>query len=397
MALVDTMIPWEDAQRITLEAARVLPIERVPLTHALARVLAQPVRADMPMPPFRKSIVDGYACRRADLPGPLELVESIPAGAVPERAVEAGQCAKIMTGAMVPDGADCVFIVEHSAYDGDCVRWTGERTDDNIVPPGRDIPEGTVLLEPGHCIGPADMAVLAAMGCVEPEGYRQPRVAVIATGDELVEPHETPKLGQIRNSNGVQLVAQLQAMGLTPTYCGIARDNETVLHDKISRALAAHDVVLLSGGVSMGDFDLVPGILRHNGIDILFDKVAIQPGKPTVFGDSGRAYAFGLPGNPVSTFAIFELLVKPFLYRLMGHHFAPPAIRLPLAEPLTRKQVNRKAFVPVTITPESTVRRIPYYGSAHINALTHADALTAFEVGMTEIAAGTVVDLILIR
>lgn len=392
------MIPFEEAYEITMNAARPLPDEEIDLSQALNRVLREDVRADMPMPPFNKSMMDGYACRREDLANPLRVVETIPAGYEPKQTIGLNQCAKIMTGSMVPEGADCVFMVEDSEEsDSGVVRFTGEETDDNIVPRAGDIHEGDVLLSPGHHIGPADLAVLASMGYARLRVSRRPRVGVIATGDELVEPGTKPSISQIRNSNASQLCAQIQAMGARPNYEGIGRDNEDSLNDIITRAIAANDVVLLSGGVSMGDFDFVPAILKKNGIQIQFDKVAVQPGKPTVFGYSDSVFCFGLPGNPVSTFTCFELLVKPFLFRIMGHEYRPPNVTMPLETTIKRKSGERKAWVPVVLTGNGTVARIEYHGSAHVNALCRADGLASFPVGVTEIQAGESIPVRLIR
>lgn len=391
------MISFEEAERIVMAAARRLSDETVPLNTALGRVLAEDVKADMAMPPYHKAIVDGYTCRRADLGGPLALVETVVAGYAPKEAIGPGQCAKIMTGAMVPEGADCVFMVELSEAGDDGVRFIGERTDDNIVPMGTDVEVGDVLLDAGHCVGACDIAVLASMGYARPKVSTRPRVGVIATGDELVEPEVKPDVSQIRNSNAYQLCAQAEAMGARAMYVGTARDTEESLNEHLQQAVAENDVVLFSGGVSMGDFDLVPGALTANGISIQFDKVAVQPGKPTVFAHSDTVFCFGLPGNPVSSYVMFELLVKPFLFKLMGRAFRPQTVRMPLAATIRRKSGARKAWVPISVTTEGTVARIEYHGSAHINALSHADGLIAFPIDVTEIEQGTVVPVRIIR
>ncbi|MCH8204755.1 MAG: molybdopterin molybdotransferase MoeA [Candidatus Hydrogenedentes bacterium] len=392
------MISFDEAFDIALGAARRLDTEQVELAQARNRVLAQEVRADISMPPYDMAMVDGYACRRADLGTELQVVETIAAGYAPEKAIGPGECAKIMTGAMLPEDADCVFMVEHSEpTDGGAVRFTREDTSDNILPLGKNIAEGDVLLSPGHRILASDVAVLASMGCVRPKVYKRARVAVIATGDELVEPEIRPSPVQIRSSNGVQLCAQVEAMGCVATYIGIAQDTEESLEACLKSALDGHELALFSGGVSMGEFDLVPGILEKNGIKIQYDRVAIQPGKPTTFAYSDDLFCFGLPGNPVSTFVIFELLVKPFLFAMMGHAYRPPQVRMRLASTMTRKSGARKAWVPVVTTDEGLIERVDYHGSAHINALCHAEGLIAFPEGATELPEGTEVAVRLIR
>ncbi len=392
------MISFDDAYRIALDSARALDAETAAFTETAGRVLAQDVLADMAMPPFNKAMVDGYACRRADLGGALEVVETVAAGYQPRQTIGPGQGAKIMTGAMVPDGADCVFMVEHAVADGASrVRFTGTETVANIAPTGRDFKAGDLLLQRGHRIGPADIAVLAAVGCVEPEVYRRPRVSVLATGDELVEPGAKPSPWQIRNSNAFQVCAQAARMGCAAENHGVARDNDESLDERLDIALAACDVLIISGGVSMGEYDLVPGALRRHGFDIRYDRVAIQPGKPTTFAESGTQWCFGLPGNPVSSFVIFELLAKPFLYALMGHAYRPPQVRLTLARAMTRKSGARQSWVPVISIGNGKCDRVEYFGSSHINALSIADGLIAFPQGETELPEGSPLDVRLIR
>ncbi len=392
------MISFDEAYRIALGSARVLGEEAVALSEAAGRVLAQDVTADAPMPPYDKAMVDGYACRRADLGGPLRVVETIAAGYAPKKTIGPGECAKIMTGAMLPSGTDCVFLVELSeaAADG-AVRFTGTATDDNIALRGRDYRRGEALIARGARIHPPEIAVMASVGCVRPQVYRRPRVAVLATGDELVEANQTPDAWHIRNSNGPQVCAQVARMAIAPQYIGIAKDNAESVGECLSLAVAQSDVVLISGGVSMGDFDLVPGGLRERGFEILFDRVAIQPGKPTTFAVGEGRCCFGLPGNPVSSFVIFELLVRPFLYALMGHAYRPLCVRMPAGDVFTRKSGTRRAWVPVTLGADGTVRRTGYHGSSHISALCGAEGLIAFDEGVMQIPAGTLVDVRLIR
>jgi len=209
----------------------------------------------------------------------------------------------------------------------------------------------------------------------------------------LVTPAVRPGLSQIRNSNGPQLVAQLAAMGLTARDYGIVKDVTGEIDGVLRAALAENDVVIVSGGVSVGDFDLVPAVLRRNDVRLLFEKIAVKPGKPTVFGLTGQAYCFGLPGNPVSTFVVFELLVKPFLYRLMGHDFSPGQVQMRLEESITRKDTDRQSWIPVKMTGEETVKPVEYHGSAHILALCEADGLISMAIGVADIRRETPVQV----
>lgn len=388
------MISFEEAYERAMTAVRTMPSEKVDLPESLHRILAEEVCADIPMPPYDKAMVDGFACLRADLGQSLKILETIGAGYVPKEEVVSGTATRIMTGAMVPEGADCVFMVEHSEVsDTEEVTFTGERTNDNISLKASDINAGDALLQPGHRILPADVAVLASMGYAKVSVARRPRIGVIATGDELVEPHVKPGPSQIRNSNGYQVCAQVNAMGCVGEYRGIGLDNKESLAEIVGSAVDECDVVLISGGVSMGEFDYVPDIFRQHGIEIQFDRVAIQPGKPTTFAMNDSVFCFGLPGNPVSTYTIFELVVKPFIFAMMGHSFEPPRIRMPLGMDLKRKFGARPAWVPVVATAEGTINRIDYHGSAHINALSHADGMILFPEGETELKKGTLIDV----
>ena len=391
------MIPFEEALSTVLDSACRLGTERVDITNAIDRILAEDVKSDMDMPPFNKSAMDGYACRRADLANELEVVETIPAGYTPTKSIGPNQSAKIMTGAAVPQGADCVVMVEFTETPTDStVRFVGENTSDNICQKGEDIKAGEVVLFKGTRIRPQHIAVLASVGCAQPVVSKRPRIGILATGDELVPPASMPGPSQIRNSNSFQLTAQVESMGAVAKNYGIAKDTDKAIDKMFKEAIEENDVVLVSGGVSMGDFDLVPGIFKQNNINLLFEKVAVKPGKPTVFGVAENIYCFGLPGNPVSTFVLFDLLVKPFLYKMMGYDYTPAAAKMPLAESFRRKKTERQTWIPVVITNSGLLKPVSYHGSAHINALCIADGLIRMNVGVSEIEKGTIVPVRLI-
>jgi len=384
-------IPFQEAYERMMGAA-VLPGESVELSRALGRVLAQDVVADMDMPPFDKSAMDGYACRRADLASVLTVTEEIPAGKMPALPVGPLQCARIMTGAPVPAGADCVVMVEHTeALPDGRIRITDPHTADNICRHAEDIRRGDCVLKVGEIITPAHIAVLASVGCATPRVARRPRVAVLATGNELVEPHVTPACAQIRNSNGFQLCAQLERMGVEPHYGGIVADTSEDITAAVNTAMRDSNLLLFSGGVSVGVFDMVPGVLRAAGFEFLFQSVAMQPGRPTLFGRRGAVYCCGLPGNPVSTFVVFEMLLKPFLYKLMGHSFSPLLVQAVLARDVRCKASARQITMPVMFVKPGVVDSVEYHGSAHINAMARAQALLTIPAGQATLPAGTTV------
>jgi len=391
------VISFEKALDIVLTSARPVGTERVDLTDAANRVLAEEIASDMDMPPFNKSTMDGYACRRVDLAEELTVVESIAAGSMPARRIAPNQCSKIMTGGVVPEGADCVVMKEFIETPGEnIVRFVGKETADNICAKGEDIRAGDIVLSKGTLLKPQHVAVLASVGCTQPTVSKTPRVGIVATGSELVGPASKPEPSQIRNSNSVQLAAQARSAGANATDYGIAEDTEEGIDNILKEAIADNDVVIVSGGVSVGDFDLVPGVLRKNNVKLLFESVAVKPGKPSVFGVSEKAYCFGLPGNPMSTFVQFEILIKPFLYRLMGHDYKYHDVRMPLDESVKRKKTERKVWFPVVITGAGTVKLIEYHGSAHISSLNRADGLISVDVGVAKIEKGTIVQVRLI-
>jgi molybdopterin molybdotransferase len=386
------VLKLDEAFEIMMGSVRRLGSERVEIERSLNRILAEDIISEIEMPPFNKSAMDGFACRRADLANELAIIETIPAGYTPEKVIEPNQCARIMTGAIVPEGANCVVMKEYvETPTENTIRFVGQETENNICLKGEDVRKGDVVLRAGCKIAPQHIAVLASHGCVRPLVSLQPKVGIIATGNELVEPAEKPAGGQIRNSNGFQLVAQVSGVGAAATNYGIAADTKKALNDMVEKAITENDVVILSGGVSVGDYDFVREILRTNNIKLLFEKIAVKPGRPMVFGISNEVFCFGLPGNPVSTFVMFELLVKPFLYKMAGHDFKPAVIHKQLEKTITRKKMGRDSWLPVVFMENGKVAKIDYHGSGHINALCKADGLICISAGEAEIREGTTV------
>lgn len=387
------MIKFEEAIAI-VEKHKIDPgTEVIGFMDSLGRVLAKDIRSDMDMPPFNKTAVDGYACRRSDLGEELIINEIIPAGSLAKLTVNKGECAKIMTGAAIPDGADYVFMVEYSVEDKGKVRFTGKEGKDNIAQKAEDIKSGDIVLSAGRIIKPQDIAVMATVGAIEVTVSLRLKVGIISTGDELVEPDQLPSKGQIRNSNAYQLIAQTIRAGAEAFYFGIAADTEEETFDIVARAVDECDIVLLTGGVSMGDFDFVPKVLKLAGIEILFDRVAVQPGKPTTFGVGKNSYVFGLPGNPVSSFVQFELFVRELIQRSMSSYWKIDKCSMLLAVDYKRKRSERLAFVPVKVNKDGEAIPVIYHGSAHINALPDATGLMTVPLGITEIKKGEKVDV----
>jgi len=388
------MISFEKAIEIIRANTIVLDSESVRLEESLNRVLRQDVVSDVDMPPFDKAAMDGYACRLQDIENVLDVIEVIAAGYRPQRAIGNNQCSKIMTGAMLPAGADCVIMVEEVEEIAEKkIRFRGRRAAANICRKGEDVVVGQRLAPSGTRITAKEIAALALAGCVRPTVCRKPRVGIIATGDEIVEPRFIPEQSQIRNSNSCQLHAQCQQFGCEPSDYGIVRDTRDEIGGMIARAKEESDLILVTGGVSMGDFDLVPSLLKESGFTIHFEKVAIQPGKPTVFGQAGNKYVFGLPGNPVSSFLVFEVLVKEFLSSAMGLKSYARLAKCPLATTFKRRTSARQAWIPVRMTAEGSAEPVEYHGSAHITSLACADGFISVPVGVDGIPAGSIVDV----
>ena len=319
------MIDYADALRRVVARARPLAAEPVPLAGSLGRTLAQDVRARAPIPPFAKATMDGYAVKAGDTrPGTngqsveLAVIDDLPAGRVSRKALGSGQAVRIMTGAPLPKGADAVVMVEDTEKAGTRVKiFRAVAPGDNIGQAGEDLEKGDLILEKGGLIGPAEVGMLAALGLASVRVVRRPKLAVIATGDEIVEPGEKAGPGCIWNSNGYSLLSLALEAGTEASYLGIARDKTSRLGLKIRKAKDA-DILVVSGGVSVGDYDLVKEELRGLGVRPVFWQVRIKPGKPTFFGVRGRQLVFGLPGNPTSAMVMFHLFVRPAIDLMLG-------------------------------------------------------------------------------
>ena len=319
------MIDYADALRRVVARARPLAAEPVPLAGSLGRTLAQDIRARAPIPPFAKATMDGYAVKAGDTrPGTngqsveLAVIDDLPAGRVSRKALGSGQAVRIMTGAPLPKGADAVVMVEDTEKAGTRVKiFRAVAPGDNIGQAGEDLEKGDLILEKGGLIGPAEVGMLAALGLASVRVVRRPKLAVIATGDEIVEPGEKAGPGCIWNSNGYSLLSLALEAGTEASYLGIARDKTSRLGLKIRKAKDA-DILVVSGGVSVGDYDLVKEELRGLGVRPVFWQVRIKPGKPTFFGVRGRQLVFGLPGNPTSAMVMFHLFVRPAIDLMLG-------------------------------------------------------------------------------
>jgi len=394
------ILSFEDARRVVEEhSTRVRPgtIETVELLTGVGRVLAEPIHADRNFPPFARAARDGYAVRAADLsslPARLKVVAEIKAGAAPEELpakIESGQAAAIMTGAPAPDGADAVVMVEYTTMNEQIVEVTrGLIAGENIVAAGSEAQKDALLLSPGVSIDQAAIAVLASVGKPQVSVYARPKIAVLATGDEIVAVDAVPGTNQIRNSNSYSLAAQIVAAGSEPVILPVAPDERQRLRELIEEGLRA-DLLLLAGGVSMGKYDLVEQVLGEMNADFFFTGAQIQPGRPIVFGRVRGKYFFGLPGNPVSTMVTFELFARPMIEALMGS--IPQKLVFLRAKLKTeiRTKMGLKRFLPAIVSGEFEqveVELAKWHGSGDVAATARANCYVVIPPDRERIPAG---------
>jgi len=366
----------------------------------LGYVLAQDVISDRAYPPFDRSTRDGYAVRAAEAKSGANLHNTgeIKAGDTVTQSLTPATCIQIMTGAAVPQGADAVVMIEHTRAEGETILFERDaQPGQNIVPRGSEGGSGQVILSSGTRLGYAELALAGQVGATQLQCARKPRVAILSTGDEVVSVEKAPGPFQIRNSNSVSLAAQVRLSGGEPVLLGNAADRAEDLREKIQQGLK-EDILVLSGGVSMGKYDLVETILRELGAEFCFDAVAIRPGKPAVFGRCGETIVFGLPGNPVSTMVTFELFVAPAMDLLSGAEARP----LPLLEARLGAALHEKPglthFLPARVEWHATtaeVRPLKWQGSGDIAALAKANCFLVVPADRAEVQIGELVSVLL--
>jgi molybdopterin molybdotransferase len=400
------MLEVAEAQEIVLRVAQPLPPETVPLTPAaLGLMLAEDVVSDLDMPPYNKALMDGYAVRAADLAsggGELAVIEEVTAGRVPTREVGRGQATRIMTGAPMPPGADAVIPRERTHLVADDRVRIEDRPPSpglNVLARGREMRVGEVVVRAGTVLRPQEFGTLATVGRTSAQLHVPPRVAVLSTGDEVVEAGEPPGPGQIRNGNAPMLLAQVARAGGVPVYLGIARDTEASLRMLIDQGLKS-PLMVLTGGVSAGKLDLVPGVLGELGVTAHFHQVKMKPGKPVFFGSREGCLVFGLPGNPVSALVCFELFVRPALRRLRGHDSAlPPTLLAELAEDYAYR-TDRPTYHPARLERGKRgwrVRAVSWFGSPDLRGLGASNAFVLLPPGDHQHRAGKELTVLLIE
>ncbi len=398
------MLTFEQAQSVVREklgtVKRDLKAEAAPLGQALNRVLAENVEADRDYPPFNRSTRDGYAVRSADVgtaPAALDCVGEVRAGESFAGQVAPKQCVRIMTGAPLPPGADAVVMFEQ-AHESDA-RVSVQRPVEpweNVVRQGSEAAAGNVVVHEGRRLGAAELGLLASVGRKDVNVFRQPSVAILPTGDEVVPVDRRPEWFQVRNSNAVTLEAQVAQAGGAPRRLGVAPDDKAALRRMIEEGLEA-DLLLLSGGISAGKYDFVEEVLKELGAEFYFHGVAIRPGKPLAFGYVRGKFFFGLPGNPVSTYVTFELFVRPALGMLQGAEFEFPVfLRARMGKPFKQKP-GLTAFMPARVCLENldpVVNLVGWQGSGDLVGVAAANCFLVVHPDQSEIPRGEWVDVL---
>ncbi|MFP3903911.1 MAG: gephyrin-like molybdotransferase Glp [Armatimonadota bacterium] len=389
------MIPLAEAlQTIDEQLSGIrLPATTVATQDAYNRVLAVNQTSRLDLPPFNKSAMDGYAVM-GDERDTYTLVETVAAGDTPQTTLSPGEAVAVMTGAAVPEGAEKIILVEHTERDSDTIHVHRHPSRSNICIRGEDTAAGDVILPAGTRLSPHDIANLISCGVTEVEVVRKPRIAIICTGEEIVDDPEKLQPGKIMNANGPSLRSLSEANGLEVVTDVSVGDEREVIADAIKQALTQADIVVLSGGVSMGEFDFVIEAMEDSGLTVHFTRVAVKPGKPMTFASGGQKAVFGLPGNPVSVYLTFHLHVLRAARLMSG---AQPDLRqlsVPLACKFTRKKGGRRGYIPGRIDHQMRLWPVEYHGSAHLLALSDADGFFSIPEGVTELPAGERVDFL---
>jgi molybdopterin molybdotransferase len=380
-AQVNLMLDFEEARGIVIQTVRSLNLERryesIPLEDAHGRVLAEAVLADRDCPALRRSLRDGFAIKAANVPGTITVRGEVRAGEMQKAPLADGEALEIMTGAPVPDGADAVVMVEHVVREAD---GRGVKVDRAAEPGqfinarGAEAKAGSILIPAGTRLDASHIGTLAMTGNTSVSVVARPSVAILATGDEIVDISEAPAPHQIRNSNSYMLSALIRSSGGQPTILPVAGDTKEALHGLLDRGLQ-HDVLIVTGGVSAGKYDLVKPVLRGLGVQFHFERVRVQPGQPTAFGTRGNVPVFGLPGNPGSTLITYQLFARPALELLGG--VSEPLLPLLSArfEAPFRHKLGLTRFLPARLSSDGQhLRHIPWQGSSDVPALAKANA-----------------------
>ena len=399
MSKREELLPLSKALDIVRQqlADKMLGSETIPLRQALGRSVVEDQVSRLDIPAFDKSAMDGYAITADDERDEYRVLETVAAGQVPVSKLTPGTAVKVMTGATVPEGAGKVVMVEQTRMVGDKVRILSHAGSVNICKKGEDVRRGDVILKAPAVLGPAETANLISAGITKVTVSVPCRLAILATGDEIVDNPDSLGPGKIINCNGPMLADLARKYSMEVTCNKIVRDNLDVTIKALADAVSQADIVVLSGGVSVGDFDFVTEAIKQLGLEIHFNRLAIKPGKPMTFACGEKAVVFGLPGNPVAVFLMFHLFVLYAVRLLSGHERKLNFVKLPLAGDFHRRQAGRMAFLPCRLTQDGTLQSIEYHGTAHLLALSSGDGFFVVPKGVTDVSAGERLDYLALK
>jgi molybdopterin molybdotransferase len=400
------MLPFEKAlEKALLATTWKTGTEEVAIAKALGRVLREDLKSGLDIPPFNKSAMDGYAVRANDIkkasekyPVKLDVVEDVPAGKKPEKFIKKGQAARIMTGAPMPKGADCVVMVEYTSQPGESrvsILKKG-KAGSNVANAGEDIKKGDKVLLKGALIGPAEMGIASSLGKMRVKVSKKPKVVVMSTGDEVQVPGKKLNPGQIYDSNGYSLVGLALSLGCDAKFVGRVKDSPAALKKKITSVKEA-DMVFMTGGVSVGDYDFVIDLLTEIGVRKVFYKSKIKPGKPTFCGKKGKCLFFGLPGNPVSAMVCFELFARPCIEKMQGKSLMGMKKGMAIMEKGIKVRPGRRKFLRAKVTSQGPkVMITPYYTqkSGVLSSMMDADVLIDVPDKASELKSGQKVNIL---
>jgi molybdopterin molybdotransferase len=395
------MITFQDALTKILKNTQALSVEKIPVEESVSHVLAENIYSKIDMPPFNKSAMDGYALKAADtikIPVKLECVGTISAGQSVNKHIKKGQCLKIMTGAAIPEGADSVVMIENTRADNNnyVEILSRVKTGQNICIKGEDIKRNQKVGKKGTVVSVSDIALIAAAGKQVISVVRKPRVAFFNTGDEIIPLTKRLTKNKIYNSNGPQLIALLKSCGINAKFLGIIKDDPCHLRKAMEEGMK-YDLLLISGGVSMGDYDFIPEVLKGLGVKEIFHNVRIKPGKPLFFGSHKKGVVFGIPGNPVSNFTSFILFIQPAINKMMGYQNCKPEFKEGVIENSFQQKEGRKHFVPVKAVKKENqyyLKSVNSHGSADIVSLSNADGFMIIDADRKAVKTGEKVKFI---
>ncbi len=395
------LIPIPDAISMIFQNLHTLSSEEINIEYAMGRVLAEDVISDIDMPPFDKSAVDGYAVKIKDTPGILPISETIQAGDIPKDPLEDGKAAFVMTGAPIPEGTEAVVMREHTKEAADKVEILSKpKPGANIAYKGEDIKKGEIVIRKGKIISIATVSLLATLGIRKVKVSELPNVAVMVTGSELVEPGERPiKGGYIYNANGYSLQAACRDIGIEPHYLGIVKDDLESIVNAL-KSVEKSDIILISGGVSMGEYDYVKEAVIKSGGEVVFHKVAIKPGKPFLFAKKGKQLIFGMPGNPVSVMVGFWKFIRPTIYKMQGADEVFPTRVPAYFKGIYKKKSDRPHYISVKLKKEGDKLLAAYIksnGSADVPAFEKGDGMIEVPKDTTLLEDGERVEVMLLK